>query len=145
MPKIGAGFLARKREARPSPENLPPGEGRGGAAATGKSSGRGGGAARSAKREDSALQDAQRFLVAVGDQRSPSFFLFSLAAQRRIALARTPRRAPCDCDPQGRIGTAQDDHGRRFATWLKETGRGPFGQGGRDGTLRAKAGLPAVA
>jgi|GEM_PF-6254839 len=50
MPKIGAGFLARKREARPSPENLPPGEGRGGAAATGKSSGQGGGAARSRRR-----------------------------------------------------------------------------------------------
>jgi len=93
MPKIGAGFLARKREARPSPENLPPGEGRGGAAATGKSSGQGGGAARSAKREDTAPQDAPYFLVAVGDQRSPSFFLFSLAAQWRIALART-RAAP---------------------------------------------------
>ena len=33
VPKIGAGFLARKREARPSPENLPPGEGRRGARA----------------------------------------------------------------------------------------------------------------
>ena len=98
-----------------------------------------------AEGEDTAPQDAPYFLVAVGDQRSPSFFLFFLAAQRRIALARTPRRAPCDRYPQGRIGTAQDDHGRRFAHWLKETGRGPFGQGGWDGTLRAKAGTLAVA
>ena len=100
MPKIGAGFLARKREARPSPENLPPGEGRGGAAATGKSSGQGGGAARSAKREDTALQNAPYFLVAVGDRRSPSCFLF-LAVQWRIALARTPHRAPAIATRQG--------------------------------------------
>ena len=37
----------------------------------GKSSGQGGGAARSAKREDTAPQDVQHFPVAVGDRRSP--------------------------------------------------------------------------
>ena len=62
----------RKREARPSPEPLPPGEGRGGTAAMGKSNGQGGGAARSATREDTAPQDVQHFHVAVGDQRSPN-------------------------------------------------------------------------
>ena len=62
---------ARKREARPSPEPLPPGEGRGGTAAMGKSNGQGGGAARSAQREDTAPQDVQHFPVAVGDRRSP--------------------------------------------------------------------------
>ena len=67
-----AGGQARKREARPSPEPLPPGEGRGGTAAMGKSSGQGGGAARSAKREDTAPQDVQHFHVAVGDQWSPN-------------------------------------------------------------------------
>ena len=66
-----AGGQARKREARPSPEPLPPGEGRGGTAAMGKSNGQGGGAARSAQREDTAPQDVQHFHVAVGDQRSP--------------------------------------------------------------------------
>ena len=49
MPKIGAGFLARKREARPSPENLPPGEGRGGAAAMLKSKPKGRGITRPAQ------------------------------------------------------------------------------------------------
>ena len=38
----------------------------------GKSDGQGGGAARSAKREDTAPQDVQHFRVAVGDQWSPS-------------------------------------------------------------------------
>ena len=37
----------------------------------GKSNGQGGGAARSAQREDTAPQDVQHFPVAVGDQRSP--------------------------------------------------------------------------
>ncbi|PWQ88024.1 hypothetical protein DKX15_20760, partial [Enterococcus faecium] len=50
---------ARKREARPSPEPLLPAEGRGGTAAMGKSNGQGGGAARSAQREATALQDVQ--------------------------------------------------------------------------------------
>ena len=67
-----AGGQARKREARPSHEPLPPGEGRGGTAAMGKSSGQGGGAARSATREDTAPQDVQHFHVAVGDQWSPN-------------------------------------------------------------------------
>ena len=62
---------ARKRAARPSPEPLLPAEGRGGTAAMGKSSGQGGGAARSAQREDTAPQDVQHFPVAVGDRRSP--------------------------------------------------------------------------
>ena len=60
-----------KRAARPSPEPLLPAEGRGGTAAMGKSNGQGGGAARSAKREDTAPQDVQHFRVAVGDRRSP--------------------------------------------------------------------------
>ena len=38
----------------------------------GKSNGQGGGAARSAKREDTAPQDVQHFRVAVGDQWSPN-------------------------------------------------------------------------
>ena len=38
----------------------------------GKSNGQGGGAARSAKREDTAPQDVQHFRVAVGDRRSPN-------------------------------------------------------------------------
>ena len=37
----------------------------------GKSNGQGGGAARSAQREDTAPQDVQHFPVAVGDRRSP--------------------------------------------------------------------------
>jgi len=63
---------ARKRAARPSPEPLLPAEGRGGTAAMGKSNGQGGGAARSAQREDTAPQDVQHFPVAVGDRRSPN-------------------------------------------------------------------------
>jgi len=45
-----------------------------------------------AEGEDTAPQDAQYFTVAVGDRRSPSFFLF-LAAQRRSAQSE-PRAAP---------------------------------------------------
>jgi hypothetical protein len=100
MPKIGAGFLARKREARPSPENLPPGEGRGVPPQLENQADKG--AVRpAAEGEDTAPQDAPYFLVAVGDQRSPSFFLFFLAVQWRIALARTPHRAPAIATRQG--------------------------------------------
>jgi hypothetical protein len=63
VPTIGAGFLARKRAARPSPESLPPGEGRGGTAATGKSSRQGGGAARSAARARTRPRRMRRILL----------------------------------------------------------------------------------
>jgi hypothetical protein len=55
---------------------------------------KGGGAARSAKREDTAPQDVPYFLVEVGDQRSPSFFLFFLsgAAAYHACANPAPRR-----------------------------------------------------
>ena len=93
MPKIGAGFLARKREARPSPENLPPGEGRGGAAATGKSSGQGGGAARSRRRGHGPAGRAV-FSCCGGGPAVPFFLPFFLSGAAAFGAVRTPRRAP---------------------------------------------------
>ncbi len=56
----------------------------------GKSSGQGGGTARSAKREDTA---PQHFTVAVGDRPSPTSLFIFWVVQRRLARVRTARRA----------------------------------------------------
>jgi len=92
VPKIRARGQARKREARPSPETLPPGEGWGGTAAMGKSSGQGGGATRSRRRGHGPAGRAVFYCCGGGP--AVPLYLFLFAVQRRIALARTPRRGP---------------------------------------------------
>ena len=80
----------------------------------GKSSGQGGGAARSAQREDTAPQDVQHFPVAVGDRRSPDGQARSAWPNKGRGRLACPN-PPCVSIAAPRAGISLSWKGRRWS------------------------------
>lgn len=134
MPKIRAGFLARTREERPSPESLPPGEGRGGTAAMLKSKPKGRGITRPAQAEGAEGRGNPfgcTFQGCGGGPAVPNTHGKSRANKDRgVRSWRRNPRCPSDRFPNGPFTNPQLTMRQRARPGSDETGRASLDQGG---------------